>query len=171
MVNIVSVWFDALVMHPFMRRQVGLLVDHYHCVHSYRSEIVKRVESKVSKKAQRDLFNLETDSKMTIIDKLMKAKILPPPTEDVIFKRHTPRYNRLDASTDESDDSDDDDSDDSDDEDDEDETTSDDSAAHRHAGWHAPFQILWDTPPTHNRTKTEMVRLFYNACLHTQITY
>ena len=48
--------------------------------------------------AHRDFFKMictKGVSKMTIIDSLLEAKILPPPTQDVIFRRHARRqYNQ-----------------------------------------------------------------------------
>jgi len=41
------------------------------------------------------MINTKKVSKMAIIDSLLEAKILPPPTQDVIFRRHArPQYNQ-----------------------------------------------------------------------------
>ena len=108
--------------------------------------------------AHREFFKMiftKNGSKMAIIDRLLEAKILPPPTQDVIFRRHTRR--QYDQHGGDSDDEDETASSSSEDSADDDGTRSSDDSADQHGGWHAPYQILWDTPPTHNRTKTEMV--------------
>ena len=92
---------------------------------------------------------------MAIIDRLLEAKILPPPTQDVIFRRHT--RGQYDKHGGDGGDEDETASSSSEDSADGDGTRSSDDSADQHGGWHAPYQILWDTPPTHNRTKTEMV--------------
>ena len=70
-----------------------MLVDHYYGVHSYRSDLAKHGNKKAVG-AHREFFTMiftKKVKKMAIIDSLLEAKILPPPTQDVIFRRHARR--------------------------------------------------------------------------------
>ena len=57
-------------------------------MHSHRSDLLQHPK-KQAVGAHRNLFkiiNSQQVSKMTIIDSLLEAKILPPPTQDIIFR-------------------------------------------------------------------------------------